>query len=76
VLGFVYAVGLGVPFILFGLAFKRLAGALDFLKRNARVLQLVGGGMLVLVGVALATGLWDALIRELRPWVGGFETPL
>ena len=47
VLGFVYALGLGLPFILFGLLFRRLAGALDVLKRNARVLQIAGGGLLV-----------------------------
>ena len=39
-LGFVYAFGLGVPFILFGLLFRRMSGALGFLKRNARGLQI------------------------------------
>jgi cytochrome c-type biogenesis protein len=76
ILGFVYALGLGVPFILFGLLFKRMAGALQFLRRNARTLQIVGGGLLVVVGVALATGWWDAFIREIRPWISGFEAPI
>lgn len=72
----VYAFGLGVPFILFGLAFKRLSGALEVLRRNARTLQYLGGGLLVLVGVAIATGLWNQLIFYLRPMIQGFETPL
>jgi cytochrome c-type biogenesis protein len=61
-LGFVYALGLGLPFILFGLLFRRLSGTLDVLKRNARTLQVVGGGLLVAVGLAIATGLWDRFI--------------
>jgi cytochrome c-type biogenesis protein len=76
ILGFLYAFGLGVPFILFGLLFNRTAGALAFLRRNARSLQLVGGGVLVLVGIALVTGLWDLFIRWLRPMISGFTPPI
>ncbi len=75
-LGFVYALGLGLPFVLFGLLFRRLAGTLDLLKRNARTLQVVGGGMLVVVGLAVATGVWDQVIIWLRPMINGFEAPL
>lgn len=75
-LGFVYALGLGVPFILAGLLFRRMSGALDFLKRNGRNLQVIGGSFLVAVGVAIATGLWDRFIFVLRPLITGFETPL
>lgn len=73
-LGMVYALGLGLPFIVFALLFKRLAKTLEFLKRNARMLQVAGGTLLVLVGIAIATGLWDAFITWLRPMIGGFET--
>lgn len=75
-LGMVFALGIGLPFILAGLLFKRMAGTLDVLKRNARVLQVAGGGFLALVGVAIATGLWNSFIVWLRPLVGGFETVL
>lgn len=75
-LGFVYALGLGLPFILFGLLFRQLSGALSVLRRNARTLQAVGGGMLMLVGVALATGLWDRFIFLLRPMIDGFTPPI
>lgn len=75
-LGFVYALGLGVPFILAGLLFRRMSGTLDFLRRNGRNLQVIGGGFLVAVGIAIATGLWDRFIFLLRPLITGFETPL
>ncbi len=76
ILAFIYALGIGLPFILFGLLFNRAAGALDFLKRNSRRLQLVGGGLIVLTGIAIATGLWDAFITALRPLIQGFEPPV
>jgi cytochrome c-type biogenesis protein len=75
-LAFVYALGLGVPFILFGVLFKRMTRALSFLRRNARRLQIAGGLMLAVVGVAIATGWWNDFITALRPLIGGFETPL
>ncbi|MEX0705606.1 MAG: cytochrome c biogenesis protein CcdA [Nitriliruptoraceae bacterium] len=76
VLGFIYALGLGLPFIAFGVLFRRMSGALGVLQRNARALQVAGGGMLVVVGIALATGLWDRFIFLLRPLIQGFEVPI
>lgn len=75
-LGFVYALGVGLPFVIIGLLFHRMAGTLAFLKRNAHRLQVAGGSMLVLVGVAIATGLWDQFIRVLRPMINGFTPPI
>jgi cytochrome c-type biogenesis protein len=75
-LAFVYALGLGLPFVLFGLLFHRASGALGFLKRNSRTFQIGGGVMLTLVGIAIATGLWDQFIIALRPLIQGFEPPL
>jgi cytochrome c-type biogenesis protein len=76
VLGFVYALGLGLPFVLFGVLFRRMTGTLEFLKRNARTLQVVGGSLLVAVGLSIATGLWDQLMFLLRPMIQGFEPPI
>jgi len=76
VLGFVYALGLGLPFVLFGVLFRRMSGTLEFLKRNARTLQIVGGSLLVAVGLSIATGLWDQLMFLLRPMIQGFEPPI
>lgn len=75
-LAFIYAMGLGLPFVIFGLLFNRAAGALGFLKRNARGLQVFGGVMLLAVGIALATGLWDALILRMLPLINGFNPPI
>lgn len=73
VLGMVFALGIGVPFILIGLLFKRMARTMRFLRDNARRLQVGGGIMLSLVGVAIATGLWDLFITWLRPYINSYE---
>jgi cytochrome c-type biogenesis protein len=75
-LGFVYALGLGVPFIVFGLLFRRMSGTLDVLRRNARRLQIAGGSVLIAVGLSIATGLWDQAMLLLRPLILGFEPPI
>ncbi|MGH8896088.1 MAG: cytochrome c biogenesis CcdA family protein [Egibacteraceae bacterium] len=75
-LAFVYALGLGLPFLLVGLAFRRASGALGVLRRHARAVQVGGGVMLVLVGLAIATGAWSAFVALLRPSVSGFVAPI
>ena len=71
-----YCIGLGLPFLLVGLAFRRAAGALGWVRRHYLLIMRVGGGMLVLVGVLLVTGLWDELTVQLRVWAGAFEVAI
>lgn len=75
-LAFVYALGLGLPFILFGLLYGSAGRALGFLRRNARTIQIAGGILLSLVGLAIATGLYAQFIIWLRPLINGFEPPI
>lgn len=72
VLSLAFALGLGVPFLVAGLAFGRLAGSLDWVRRHHGLLQKVGGAMMVAVGVLLVTGVWDRLMAVVRQWVSGF----
>jgi cytochrome c-type biogenesis protein len=69
-----YCVGLGLPFVLTGLAFSRALSAFDVVKRHYRLVMRIGGGMLVVVGLLLVSGLWETLMIDLRGWVAGFET--
>jgi cytochrome c-type biogenesis protein len=73
ILGFVYALGLGIPFVLAGLAFAKMARAVDVLRRHQLALQRIGGLMMVAVGVLLVTGLWDRLMVTLLVWISGFR---
>ncbi len=75
-LSFVYCLGLGLPFILVGLSFRRVTGALSWVRRHNLLIMRIGGAMLVLVGLLLVTGLWDQLTVQLRVWAGSFAVPL
>ena len=62
----VYCLGLGLPFLVVGVAFRRTAGAMVLLRRHARALQLVGGGLLVTLGLLELTGLWEDVLSAMR----------
>jgi cytochrome c-type biogenesis protein len=51
----VYSLGLGVPFLLAGLGVSRLTGALTWLRRHIRTVNLVSGALLILVGLLFVT---------------------
>lgn len=61
-----YCLGLGVPFILIALALRRGMGAMSFFRRHRLTLQRVGGVVLVLIGLAMATGVWSALVSWIQ----------
>lgn len=73
VLSFAFALGLGLPFVVFGLAFDRLSGTLDWVKRHHRGIQVAGGVAMMAVGVLLVTGWWELLMAGLRQWASGFQ---
>lgn len=58
-----YSLGLGLPFVLSALLIDRLKGAFDWIKRHYRAINLISGGLLILVGVLMATGLWAVCSR-------------
>lgn len=52
----VFALGLGVPFLLFGLAFTRAIAVVGLLRRHWRAINVASGALLVVFGLLLATG--------------------
>ncbi|MBV9097722.1 MAG: cytochrome c biogenesis protein CcdA [Frankiaceae bacterium] len=75
-LTFVYCLGLGLPFIATGLAFRHALGAFAVVKRHYGVVVWTGGALLVAVGVLLLTGQWEALSRDLRNVLQGYTAPV
>jgi cytochrome c-type biogenesis protein len=71
-----YCLGLGLPFLLVAWGARRAVRAVAWLRAHLRGVQLAGGGLLVVVGLLLVTGLWAQLIAILRAPVAGFETPI
>jgi cytochrome c-type biogenesis protein len=58
-LALAYSLGLGIPFVLFGLFFQKLLGVFKAIRRNSRWVTRIGGVLLILVGIALVTGGWN-----------------
>ncbi|MWA02061.1 cytochrome c biogenesis protein CcdA [Actinomadura sp. LD22] len=75
-LSLAYCVGLGVPFVVTAVAYRRALGAFGAVKRHYPLVMRIGGGMLVLIGVLLVSGLWGELNIELKSWISGFEPVL
>jgi cytochrome c-type biogenesis protein len=67
-LAFVYCLGLGVPFLLIALGVRRGMGAMAFFRRHRLFLQRAGGGLLVVLGLLMASGLWGSWVTLLQDW--------
>lgn len=66
ILAFVYCLGLGVPFLVAALATEWMASASGWLRRHGSVIGTVGGVLLILIGVAEITGLWQSWVLWLQ----------
>ena len=76
-LAFVYALGLGIPFLFVSLGFQLAMRAFAFARRRARLVTRVGGAMLVCVGLLEVTGAWSTFMAWLQVhWVSNYQPPL
>jgi cytochrome c-type biogenesis protein len=77
VLAFVYALGLGIPFLLMSVGFQWVMRAFAFARRHARLVTRIGGAMLVCVGLLEVTGAWSTFVAWLQVhWVGSYQAPI
>ena len=75
-LGLAYSLGLGIPFLLVALGFGWATKAIGFLRRHIRVVNIIGGVMLLLLGVLMVTGLWTDIMSRLTAVIGSVILPL
>jgi cytochrome c-type biogenesis protein len=61
-----YCLGLGIPFVLLALGSARAVQGLGWLRRHTRQIQIFGGVLLILVGTALVTGVWNDFVSWVR----------
>lgn len=60
-----YSLGLGIPFLLSAVLIDKLKSAFNWIKSHYNVINKVCGGLLVLVGVFMATGMLGKLLAML-----------
>ena len=75
-LGLVYSLGLGIPFLLIALGFGWATRSLAFLRRHIRVVNVVGGVLLVLLGLLMVLGIWTQIMSRLQGVFVGIPTLL
>jgi cytochrome c-type biogenesis protein len=76
ILGLVYSLGLGIPFLLVAFGFGWVATSVSWVKKHIRLVNIVGGSMLVIIGVLMVTGLWSIWMSQLGAVINVFVTPL
>ncbi|MEU4180727.1 cytochrome c biogenesis protein CcdA [Streptomyces sp. NPDC026589] len=67
-----YCLGLGVPFVLAAVAFRKALGAFGWVKRHYAWVMRIGGGMMIVTGILLLTGVWATLMQHMQSWSSGF----
>ncbi|AXE22420.1 cytochrome c biogenesis protein CcdA [Streptomyces globosus] len=67
-----YCLGLGIPFIVAAVAFRKALGAFGWVKRHYAWVMRIGGGMLIATGLLLVTGVWGSIVNDMQSWTQGF----
>ncbi|GAB3801810.1 cytochrome c biogenesis protein CcdA [Humibacter antri] len=76
VLALFYALGLGVPFVLIALGLSWASGAVAFLRTHIRVINIVGGALLIAIGILMVSGVWNQWVIALAGVIPSFGTAL
>lgn len=71
-LAFVYALGIGLPFIAIAAGFNWATKSVGFVKRHIRIFNVAGGVLLMLLGLLLVTGIWNSFAAWLQLEVFGY----
>ncbi|WP_406495120.1 cytochrome c biogenesis protein CcdA [Streptomyces sp. NBC_00846] len=67
-----YCLGLGLPFVLAAVAFRKALGAFGWVKRHYAWVMRIGGVMMIATGLLLLTGVWGSMMQALQGWSDGF----
>lgn len=75
-LGLAYSLGLGIPFLLLALGFGWATRSVSFVRSHIRVVNLIGGGLLIVLGLLMVTGVWGQWMSTLQGVIGTVQLPL
>ncbi|MBR3806431.1 MAG: sulfite exporter TauE/SafE family protein [Clostridia bacterium] len=57
-----YSLGLGIPFVISAVLIDYMKSAFDFIKRHYKIINKISGGILVAIGIMMATGILGYLL--------------
>jgi len=60
-----FSAGLGIPFIASALLLEQLKSTFLFIKKHYRLINFISGGLLVVIGLLMATGLYGYFLSIL-----------
>jgi len=60
-----FSLGLGIPFIMSAVLIDRLKSSFDFIKKNYKIINLLSGILLVIIGILMAAGLMGRFLSLL-----------
>ena len=72
ILSFFYCVGLGLPFLLFALLIDKSRALQQAIAKRGRVISLIGGLFLIVIGLLQLFGIWESLLADLRGTIADF----
>ncbi|MDJ1372309.1 cytochrome C biogenesis protein CcdA [Gulosibacter molinativorax] len=75
-LAFVYCLGLGIPFILAAVFWNAATNWVGWLKRNIRTINLIGGGIIILIGLLMVLGIWQQFVSYIAAMLPGYVAPI
>jgi len=65
----VYSLGLGVPFLLTGLAINRFFGTMARIRKHYHAIEMASGGLLVVIGLLIFTNRFTVIAQWLSPYL-------
>lgn len=71
-----YALGLGIPFVLIALGLGWATTSVAWLRRHIRAMNIAGGILLILIGLLMATGVWQLFMSNFTAVINGFAPAL
>jgi len=72
VLAIAFTIGIGLPFIVMAFGFRWATNSVEFVKKHIRTFNLIGGGLLIVLGLLMTFGLWGSIVSWLQEVTGTY----
>ena len=59
----VYSLGLGIPFVISAVLIDKLKSAFDVIKKNYKLINIISGILLIVIGILMATGIFGKVFN-------------